>query len=71
MEGRGSGNSQLGLNALCNYKIEKKIGKGQFSEVYRAIYLVENKLVALKKVKVSASDFCLTLLHITICLHSF
>ena len=52
MEGQPNPNSQLGLNALCNYHIEKKIGKGQFSEVYRATYLVENKPVALKKVKV-------------------
>lgn len=52
MEGHGNLNPQLEYNALCNYRIEKKIGKGQFSEVYRAIYLIENKLVALKKVKV-------------------
>ena len=45
-------NPQLGLNSLCNYHIERKIGKGQFSEVYRATYILENKLVALKKVKV-------------------
>ena len=48
-------NPQMGLNSLCNYRIEKKIGKGQFSEVYRATYLLDNKLVALKKVKVILS----------------
>lgn len=44
----------LGYNALCNYFIEKKIGRGQFSEVYRATCLLDNKLTALKKVKVIA-----------------
>nr|CAB3264291.1 serine/threonine-protein kinase Nek7-like [Phallusia mammillata] len=43
---------EQGYNALGNYRIEKKIGKGQFSEVYRAICLLDNKLVALKKVKI-------------------
>ena len=46
-------NPELGYNALCNYRIERKIGKGQFSEVYRAVCHLDNKLVALKKVKVN------------------
>lgn len=45
-------NPDLGYSALCNYTIQKKIGKGQFSEVYKALYLLKNQYVALKKVKV-------------------
>lgn len=40
-------------NSLNNYKVEKKIGRGQFSTVYRALYLPENRHVALKQVPVS------------------
>uniref|UniRef100_H2Z010 NEK6-subfamily protein kinase n=1 Tax=Ciona savignyi TaxID=51511 RepID=H2Z010_CIOSA len=43
---------ELGYNHLGNYKIERKIGKGQFSEVYRATCLLDSKLVALKKVMI-------------------
>jgi len=46
---------ELGYNTLANYRIERKIGKGQFSEVWRAVCLLDNKLVALKKVKVRTS----------------
>lgn len=42
----------MGHNSLANFHIEKKIGRGQFSEVYRARYLLDNTSVALKKVKV-------------------
>uniref|UniRef100_UPI00358F6A2B serine/threonine-protein kinase Nek7 n=1 Tax=Myxine glutinosa TaxID=7769 RepID=UPI00358F6A2B len=42
----------LGYNALGNFRIEKKIGRGQFSEVYRASCLVDGKPVALKKVQI-------------------
>lgn len=45
---------------LANFRIEKKIGRGQFSEVYKATYLLDGQLVALKKVQVqscSASSF--------------
>ncbi|KAM8827594.1 serine/threonine-protein kinase Nek7-like [Spinachia spinachia] len=38
--------------ALGNFRIEKKIGRGQFSEVYKATYLLEGQLVALKKVQI-------------------
>ena len=37
---------------LANFRIEKKIGRGQFSEVYKATYLLEGHQVALKKVQV-------------------
>jgi len=38
--------------SLMNFDIERKIGKGQFSEVYRARCLVDNTVVALKKVQI-------------------
>ncbi|XP_060697380.1 serine/threonine-protein kinase Nek6-like [Hemiscyllium ocellatum] len=37
---------------LADFQIEKKIGRGQFSEVYRATCLHNGKAVALKKVQV-------------------
>ena len=37
---------------LSNYRIEKKIGRGQFSEVIRAVFLPKNQPVALKLVKI-------------------
>lgn len=37
---------------MANFHIEKKIGRGQFSEVYKATYLLDGQLVALKKVQV-------------------
>ena len=37
---------------LGNFDIEKKIGKGQFSEVYKARCLLNNRVIALKKVQV-------------------
>uniref|UniRef100_A0A8C7JQV2 NEK6-subfamily protein kinase n=2 Tax=Salmoninae TaxID=504568 RepID=A0A8C7JQV2_ONCKI len=37
---------------LANFRIEKKIGRGQFSEVYKATYLLEGQHVALKKVQI-------------------
>ncbi|XP_067868616.1 serine/threonine-protein kinase Nek6-like isoform X3 [Heterodontus francisci] len=39
-------------STLADFRIEKKIGRGQFSEVYRATYLHNGKAVALKKVQV-------------------
>lgn len=44
-------NSKYGT--IGNFEIEKKIGRGQFSVVYRARCLVDNSIVALKKVQVS------------------
>lgn len=43
----------MGHNSLANFQIEKKIGRGQFSEVYRARYLLDNTSMALKKIQVS------------------
>lgn len=40
---------------LADFQIEKKIGRGQFSEVYKATCLLDRKPVALKKVQVSVS----------------
>lgn len=40
------------MSQMVNFQIVKKIGNGQFSEVYRAIYLINNTPVALKKVQV-------------------
>lgn len=37
---------------LDNFDVERKIGRGQFSVVYRARCLVDNTVVALKKVQV-------------------
>ena len=37
---------------LTNFEIEKKIGRGQFSVVYRARCLVNDTIVAFKKVQV-------------------
>ncbi|XP_055363931.1 serine/threonine-protein kinase Nek7 isoform X3 [Betta splendens] len=42
----------MGYNSLANFHIEKKIGRGQFSEVYRARYLLDNTSVALKKIQI-------------------
>lgn len=39
---------------LSNFEIDKKIGKGQFSIVYRAKCQFDGKFVALKKVQVSS-----------------
>lgn len=38
--------------SLRNFTIDKKIGRGQFSVVYRARCLIDNSIVALKKVQV-------------------
>lgn len=38
--------------SLANYAVDKKIGKGQFSQVYRATRLSDKLIVALKKVPV-------------------
>ncbi|KAK3753665.1 hypothetical protein QZH41_010141, partial [Actinostola sp. cb2023] len=40
------------FSSLSNFQIEKKIGRGQFSVVYRARCLVDNSIVALKKVQI-------------------
>ncbi|XP_051536810.1 serine/threonine-protein kinase Nek6-like isoform X1 [Myxocyprinus asiaticus] len=49
--------NMLGIYGYCsmlsNFRIEKKIGRGQFSEVYKATCLLDNQQVALKKVQFS------------------
>ena len=42
---------------LANFVIDKRIGKGQFSEVYRAQSEIDNCIVALKKVQVQKNLF--------------
>lgn len=38
--------------SLQNFEIEKQIGQGQFSQVFKARCLVNSKVVALKRMKV-------------------
>ncbi|KAF4097761.1 serine/threonine-protein kinase Nek7 isoform X1 [Onychostoma macrolepis] len=42
----------MGYNSLANFHIIKKIGRGQFSEVYRAACILDHTPVALKKVQI-------------------
>ena len=53
-------------NYLKNFEIEKLIGKGQFSEVYRARCLINNSIVALKKVQVRSRFFLLCILEVAL-----
>ncbi len=39
--------------SLSNYVIEKKIGQGQFSTVYRAKSVTDGEIVALKRVPIA------------------
>ncbi len=39
--------------SLANFDIDRKIGKGQFSVVYRATSKIDGRPVALKKVQVT------------------
>ena len=48
-----SGTDDSIYSNLNNFVIDKKIGKGQFSEVYRARCRHNGSIVALKKVQVS------------------
>lgn len=52
MDESNSEQSTEGYGRLANLKIEKKIGRGQFSVVYRARCLLDNSVIALKKVQV-------------------
>ena len=38
--------------SLENFHIEKQIGQGQFSQVFKAKCLVDNRVVALKRMKI-------------------
>ena len=49
--GLNDGNLPEGYNSLSNFVVGKKIGKGQFSEVYKAESRVDGRKVALKKVQ--------------------
>lgn len=40
-------------NTLKHFQLEKKIGQGQFSVVFKAHSLVDGECVALKKIQVS------------------
>ena len=51
MDVEGAGDDSM-YSHLSNFTIDKKIGKGQFSEVYRARCRHNNATVALKKVQV-------------------
>jgi hypothetical protein len=42
--------------SLNNFHIEKQIGQGQFSQVFKAKCLVDNRVVALKRMKVNKSN---------------
>ena len=48
----GAGDADLAYGSLANFVIEKKIGRGQFSTVYRARCQHDGSMVALKKVQV-------------------
>ena len=48
-------------STLKNYDIDRQIGKGQFSCVYKAKNKIDGTIVALKKVQVSS--LCLWLLY--------
>ncbi|XP_067941197.1 serine/threonine-protein kinase Nek7-like [Watersipora subatra] len=50
--GAEAGPGENKYSAMKNFEIDKKIGKGQFSEVYRARCVVDNTTVALKKVQI-------------------
>ena len=47
-----SANKDSIYDKLKNYVIDRKVGKGQFSVVYKALCKVDNKHVALKKVQI-------------------
>ncbi len=37
---------------LANFETEKQIGQGQFSQVFKARCIIDNRVVALKKMKI-------------------
>jgi serine/threonine protein kinase len=47
---------------LANFETEKQIGQGQFSQVFKAKCLIDNKVVALKRMKVVFENKIYTLL---------
>lgn len=48
-----SGNPSVKYGRLKAFEVEKKIGKGQFSDVHRAKCKEDGKVLALKRIKVS------------------
>lgn len=54
---------------LANFLVEKKIGKGQFSEVYKAKCSIDTVTLALKKVQVRL--LMLILCYVNFVLRSF
>jgi len=52
LDGRDPVDTSVKYGTLANLEIEKKIGKGQFSEVYRAVSKLDGSIVALKKVQI-------------------
>jgi len=52
LDGRDPVDAAVRYATLANLEIEKKIGKGQFSEVYRARSKIDGSIVALKKVQI-------------------
>lgn len=47
-----SQHNQHAYGSLQNFEIEKQIGQGQFSQVFKARCLVDSRVVALKRMKV-------------------
>jgi serine/threonine protein kinase len=52
MMNNGSQHNQHVYGSLQNFEMEKQIGQGQFSQVFKARCLVDNRVVALKRMKV-------------------
>ena len=51
----GDGDSTSMYGTLAAFEMDKKIGKGQFSEVYRVVCKATGKVLALKKVQVCSA----------------
>lgn len=47
-----SASRQHVYGSLENFHIEKQIGQGQFSQVFKAKCLIDNRVVALKRMKI-------------------
>jgi hypothetical protein len=56
MAAEGDGGLPEYYSDLANYEIERKIGRGQFSVVFRARCMVDGRVVALKKVQVGRQE---------------
>lgn len=58
-----SSNYSITYGSIECFELEKKIGKGQFSEVYRAKCLTNEETVALKKIQVLNNNFIYILIY--------